>query len=127
MKHLIRLLILAAALCVVASAAELTLSWKDNANNEAGFAIERAPVADAGAVGTFAEIAIVGPDVQSWTDIGLPNNTVFAYRVRAFNQGGFSAFTKVATGRTVEPAPAAPTDAVVVTVTVSIAVTPPKP
>jgi len=42
----------------------------------------------------------VGHDVTSYTDGGLARNTQYSYRVRAFNAGGVSAYSNVATGKT---------------------------
>lgn len=127
MKHKIIALILF-AITSAANAADLVLSWKDNSTNEAGFAIERSP-----GTGTpvWAEVARTGPDVTTWTDTGLPNNTAFSYRLRAFNAGGFSAYTPTVTGSTViDPPNGVPSEFRVTTVTVVVTVstnTPPRP
>ena len=70
-------------------AAEITLLWTDNSNNESGFLIQR----KTGTSGTFAQIATVGTNVKSYVDTGLAASTTFCYRVRAFNSAGNSAFT----------------------------------
>ena len=70
-------------------AAIVTLSWADNSSNENGFEIQR----KIGTYGTFSQRAIVGVNVKSYVDIGLPGATTFCYRVRAFNSAGSSAFT----------------------------------
>jgi hypothetical protein len=98
-------------------AADLILSWKDNSSNEDGFIIQRSPGIGAP---VWAEVARVGKDVQTWTDTGLPNATAFSYRVAAYNAGGTSAYTAAVTGTTVVAPPVAPTDATVVTVTVTV-------
>ena len=72
-----------------AMAADITLSWTDNSNNESGFLIQR----KTGTSGTFAQIATVGTNVKSYVDTGLAASTTFCYRVRAFNSAGNSAFT----------------------------------
>ncbi len=72
-----------------AVAADITLSWTDNSNNESGFLIQR----KTGTSGTFAQIATVGTNVRSYVDSGLAAATTFCYRVRAFNSAGNSAFT----------------------------------
>ena len=72
-----------------AVAADITLSWTDNSNNESGFLIQR----KTGTSGTFAQIATVGTNVKSYVDTGLAASTTFCYRVRAFNTAGNSAFT----------------------------------
>jgi hypothetical protein len=65
------------------TAAQLILSWSDNSTNEVGFRIERRT----GATGTYAEIATVGVNTASYTDVNLPNGTTYCYRVRAYNAG----------------------------------------
>ncbi|HEY6365849.1 MAG TPA: hypothetical protein VI585_13775, partial [Candidatus Binatia bacterium] len=49
------------------TAAQLTLSWSDNSTNEDGFRVERRT----GTAGTYAEIAAVGVNVKSYTDVNL--------------------------------------------------------
>jgi hypothetical protein len=70
-------------------AADVTLSWADNSNNENGFEIQR----KIGTSGTLSQRAIVGVNVKSYVDSGLAAATTFCYRVRAFNSAGNSAFT----------------------------------
>jgi Divergent InlB B-repeat domain len=72
-----------------ALAADITLSWADNSNNESGFQIQR----KTGSGGTFAQIATVSSNAHSYVDAGLAASTTFCYRVRAFNAAGNSAFT----------------------------------
>lgn len=57
----------------------IDLTWTDNANNEVQFQIERSTTSGSG----FAQIATVGPNVESFQDSGLTNNTTYYYRVRA--------------------------------------------
>lgn len=98
------------ALCVLcgssASAAQMTLSWQDNSTNEAGFAIERAT--GAGANITFAEIGRVGVNATGYVDTSVEVDTVYSYRVRAYNAAGYSGYSNTASGRTLPPPPAAP-------------------
>src|SRR4029453_9903315 len=70
------------------TAAQLILSWSDNSTNEVGFRIERRT----GATG-YAEIATVGVNTASYTDVNLPNGTTYCYRVRAYNAGGTSGYS----------------------------------
>ena len=70
------------------TAAQLILSWSDN-SNEVGFRIERRT----GTTGTYAEIATVGVNTASYTDVNLPNGTTYCYRVRAYNAGGTSGYS----------------------------------
>jgi Calx-beta domain len=71
-----------------AAAAQLTLSWTDNSNNEDGFRIERRISG-----GSFAQIAVVAANVTSFIDSGVTAGTTYCYRVRAYNQAGASAYT----------------------------------
>ena len=79
------------------SASQIRLTWQDNAGTEDGFRIERC--AGLGCTG-FTEVAVVGHDVTSYVDGGLARNSQYSYRVRAFNAGGVSAYTNVATTKT---------------------------
>lgn len=72
-----------------ASAAQLQLSWTDNSDNEDGSRIERRT----GTSGTFALIAFVGPNITSYTDVGLADGTTYCYRVNAFNTAGASDYS----------------------------------
>lgn len=123
MKYLIALFLITASL----NAASLTLTWTDNSNNEAGFAIERSPGTGAP---TWVEIARVGPNVTSYKDEGLAPSTAFSYRLRAFNAGGYSGYAGPVTGTTLIAPPNAPSDPntkpddPVVTVSIGISVAP---
>ena len=76
----------------VSTATSVALVWTDGSNNESGFQIER------GTDGmNFSQIATVGANVASYPDGGLTTGTAYFYRVRAFNGGGNSAYTNVAT------------------------------
>lgn len=87
-----RILILAAASFAAAlSAAQLTLNWRDNSDNEAAFQVERSPDGVA-----WAEIAVLPPDSTTYTDATLETGQTYFYRVRAANEYGFSGYTNVA-------------------------------
>ena len=79
---------------VESNAAQLTLTWTDNATGADGFKIER----DAGPTGAFVQIATAGPNVTSYIDSGLVSATTYCYRVRAFNVTGDSAYSNQACG-----------------------------
>lgn len=82
MKTLLAIVLALALVAAEASAA--TLSWVDNSDNEEGFRVYRAQ----GVGGTFTEIAVVGPNVTTYTDpLGGPG---FCYRVTAYNSAGES-------------------------------------
>jgi hypothetical protein len=75
-----------------------SLSWTDNATNENGFAIERAPVVG-GVPGTFVQIASVGARNNTGgvtaTDSTVQAGQTYAYRVLAFNGVGVSLSNEV--------------------------------
>lgn len=73
-----------------ASAAQLSLSWADNSKDEEGFRIER----KLGTQGKYEEIAIVAPNVTSYTDNSAQAGTKYCYRVRAFNSVGSSTYSQ---------------------------------
>ena len=84
-----------------ASPNQIDLSWIDGANNEDGFAIERC----AGSTcANFTEIFRVGANAVSYGDSGLTAQTVYRYRVLAFNSAGNSKYSNIAQATT----PAAP-------------------
>lgn len=74
------------------STTQITLSWTDNASNEAGFKVERAPDAS-GVPGAWAQIGTVSRDTTSYTDGGLTTTATYWYRVRAYNGGGNSDYS----------------------------------
>jgi hypothetical protein len=86
------------------SGSAIRLTWTDNSADEDQFQIERKTVG-----GTFAPVATVGPNVTSFTDVGLLSGTSYIYRVRARSVAGTSDWSNEATGRTQSP-PNAPTD-----------------
>lgn len=86
-------------------AASLQLSWVDNSDKEYGFHIERKVSNDE----MFFFVATIGPDVISYTDDNLANDTTYCYRVNAFNDSGISAYSNEACGTTSGGASASPT------------------
>ncbi len=91
---------------------QIDLSWTDNATGETGYEIERC--AGVGCT-DFALAQTVAADATSHQDTGLPNGTVFRYRVRAINASGGSGYSNVVTSGT--NVPAAPSDLVPTTIT----------
>lgn len=73
----------------------INLSWTDNSNNEEVFSIERKITG-----GNFATIATVTANSTSYADTALSPSTQYFYRVRAFNQGGYSAYSNEANATT---------------------------
>lgn len=106
MRRFILALVCALAGAGSLSAAALHLSWQDNSDNEEGFAIDRA--VGSGDTLTWEEVARVGADVIAYSDTGLASDTVYSYRVRAWNRAGYSGYTNTASGRTLPTPPANP-------------------
>ena len=76
------------------SSSRIDLSWIDNAGNETGFKIERWTAEG------FAQIAMVGANVRTYSDGGLNPSTPYTYRVRAYNSAGDSAYSNAASATT---------------------------
>ncbi len=86
----------------------IDLTWTDNASDETGYRVERAPDV-AGAPGTFAQIASLAANVTTYSHTGLQGSTRYWYRVRANNAVGNSPFSNLADATTLPtPAPNAP-------------------
>jgi len=83
---------------------QVDLSWQDNSPIEDGFKIER----KTGAGGTYSEIATVGGGVTSYQDSGLTCETMYYYRVRAYNSAGDSNYTSEANVKTATCSSAVP-------------------
>jgi hypothetical protein len=96
----------------------VSLTWRDNANNESGFMVERCSfVSPATTCNNFAQIAAPGPGTNTVTyiDATVTGGNSYLYRVAAFNTGGTSPFAALETGAVVIQAiPAAPTSFIVV-------------
>lgn len=67
------------------ASARVELTWKDNADNESGFRLERKTGS-----GTFAKVADIAKNTQSYDDTGLMPATSYAYRIVAVNAAGDS-------------------------------------
>ncbi|KUO77474.1 MAG: hypothetical protein APF77_06335 [Clostridia bacterium BRH_c25] len=76
-------------------APRVRLTWRDNANNETGFVIERS---DNG--GAYFTLATVGPRLLtgnvSYTDSTVTLGNSYNYRVAAVNEAGLSAYSNTA-------------------------------
>jgi hypothetical protein len=75
----------------------INLQWSDASNNETGFVIERC---QGGNCTNYSEVARVGANVTSFSNMGLSRNTAYSYRVRAFNDSAMSGASNTATART---------------------------
>jgi hypothetical protein len=87
--------------------ASIQVTWKDNANNETGYKIERSTDGK-----NFTEIAgNVAQGSEVYNDIGLSSNTKYYYRVRAFDatrNSGYSNIDNATTKKPPEPPPPDP-------------------
>ena len=92
----------------------IALTWKDNSDNEAGFEVERKTDTTA-----FLREATTGPNATAYDDGATVPSTVYTYRVRAVNSLGSSDYTNEVTiaASALAPAPKAPSDLIVVSVT----------
>jgi hypothetical protein len=75
----------------------VTIVWNDNSSNETGFQIQRADQSSA-----FANIANITSGIALYYDTDLQQNSVYYYRVRAYNSDGYSVFTDTLTIQTPE-------------------------
>lgn len=82
---------------------QINLTWKDNSTNETGFKIERRE-----ADGPFLEIKTTDANVISYSDQTVKFKTSYTYRIRAFNNNGFSAYSAEFKIMTPDPPPANP-------------------
>jgi serine protease len=74
------------------SKTQVLLTWTDNSQGETGFSIERR---ESG--GQFTEVATVPADQTTYTDSTVQAGKAYTYRVRAFNNGTYSAYSSQAT------------------------------
>lgn len=65
----------------------VSLAWKDNATNEAGFQIERQTG------GTWQVLATVAANIRTFKDASAARRTTYTYRVLAFNVAGGSPYS----------------------------------
>jgi hypothetical protein len=80
-----------ANLMALASSTMVTVLWTDTSSNEAGFIIQR------GTDGVnFSQIAVVGADRTYYSDASSKSAGTYYYRVRAYNAGGNSDFSNIA-------------------------------
>jgi hypothetical protein len=71
------------------NATQIGLSWSQTSTNETGFSIE----ARIGPSGNWYQIGTVGANVTAYTASGLLNGTQYYFRIRAFANGFYSAYS----------------------------------
>ena len=82
----------------------IVLTWADNSLNETNFEVLR------GTDGlNFAHVATTSSNITTYSNSGLASSTAYYYEVRAYNSGGYSALSAVASSTT-SNVPAAPSD-----------------
>jgi len=91
------------------SGPQVSLTWRDNATNEAYFVVERSING-----GAFVQIAAPGPRNNvgnvSYVDTTVTFGNSYLYRVKAVNAGGSSAYVTLASPVVVPAIPPAPTN-----------------
>jgi hypothetical protein len=92
---------------------QVSLTWRDNANNETGFVVQRCSFVPPALPCTgFATIATPGPRNNTgnvtYVDATVTGGNSYLYQVAAFNAGGTSAFVTLVTPVVVPVIPAAP-------------------
>ena len=83
---------------------QIDLSWKDNSSNEEGFKIERKKEIDE----AYSEIAVVGPDSCTYSDVGLNGGTSYIYRMCAYHGSDHSVYSNEARAVTANSPPDIP-------------------
>lgn len=76
------------------SRTEIRLTWNDNSGNETSFLIERL------SNGAYGTLATVPAGTVAYSDTGLTAGFTYAYRVKARNSYGDSAYTNLASATT---------------------------
>jgi acid phosphatase type 7 len=87
-----------------AGSTRINLAWTDNADNEAGFAVERSTDGV-----SFAQHGTAGVNATSYTDATAQASRTYWFRVRAINGVGPSGWSNVASVTTPAPPPTLPT------------------
>ena len=77
------------------SRTQINLAWGDNSPNEAGFRIEQSTNGT-----SFTEIGTVSANATTFANVGLKQNRLYYYRVRAYNTVGNSAYSNTVSAKT---------------------------
>jgi titin len=78
----------------VAKHGQVTLKWRDNADNETGFQIERSTNGT-----VFAVIASLAANTTRYKDARAVDGQTYYYRVAAANKVGLSPYSNIVTTR----------------------------
>jgi len=89
----------------LASSTMVIVLWSDASSNEDGFKVERSIDGT-----SFSEIALLGADTSSYFDFSVNSGATYYYRIRAFNAGGYSAYSSIAEATTPLDLPIAPSN-----------------
>ena len=81
-----------------ASSSQINVAWS-NVSNEDGYKIYRATSSG----GSYSQIGTTGANVTSYPDNGLPSNTEYCYKVKAYNSAGNSGFSPYDCATTNDP------------------------
>ncbi len=73
---------------------QIFLNWKDNSSNEDGFKLERAEDIS-GEMGEFVEITSLDSNKIKYYDKNLTIGKKYYYRVKTFNEAGFSKYSNI--------------------------------
>ncbi len=93
-------------LTATSSNGTVSISWKDNADNESGFLLERSLSASSG----FAVIKSLASNLTSFTDDQVNVNTKYYYRAKAVSDTIGSPYSNTASVVVTPPPPEAPTN-----------------
>lgn len=77
------------------STSEIDLAWTDKSNSEAGYYVDRSSDGL-----NFSQVATLPANTASYRDVSLNVNSVYYYRVRAWNGSGSSDYSNLATATT---------------------------
>jgi hypothetical protein len=81
------------------SSTQIVLGWKDNSSNETGFKVDR-KAGNCSSTAQWSQIANKAANQTTHTASGLTPNTVYAFRVKAYNSSGDSAYSNCVYART---------------------------
>jgi PKD repeat protein len=76
------------------SGASVVLNWRDNSSNELGFYIERCE--GAGCTSFMGLFGDTSANISTYTDSSVTSGITYRYRVVAYNEGGYSAYSNIA-------------------------------